>query len=293
MIKFVGNSKVVENLSGIIKTQKINHAYMFSGLAGIGKYILAKEFAKSILCTSPIDGFYCDKCASCTQFENSPDYFYLEPEDALIKVDAVRKFTDNIMLKPIVSNKRVFIIRDAELMNESAQNALLKVIEEPPSYATIILVVSNKEKIINTIKSRCVMVNFSKLSDDEIKEIFGKEIDEEALIYSNGSAGKYINLKNSEFLDSLMIFDKIFNSFDLLEINRLISEIKDTKDIKENITDILDALSIRLGKDLLINSKNKVKKIELIEEVKNNILRNANFDASLDYFGIRVWEINK
>ena len=112
-------------------------------------------------------------------------------------------------------------------------------------------------------------------------------------MYSNGSAGKYINLKNSDFLDTLMIFDKILNSFDLLEINKLITDIKDTKDIKENIADILDALIIRLGKDLLVGSKNKVEKIELVEEVKNNIIRNANFDASLDYFGIRVWEINK
>ena len=292
MDKFVGNLKIVSMLKNIISLKTIGHAYMFSGVDGIGKMILAKEFAKAILCDNSQD-WYCNNCESCKVFDNSPDFQIIEKEDDLIKVDAIRQLGENIMLKPTTSNRRVFIINDAECMNESAQNALLKILEEPPSYATIILITSNKERIIRTIKSRCTIFEFAKLKDEELKSIFEEEnISKEMLEFSNGSAGKYLKLKNSNYIDSLMVLEDAIPQSNLLEINRIFSDFKKIKTIKEDINDILDLMIVKLGNNLKENSSKKIEQIELIEEVRNNIKRNANFEDSLDYLAIRLWEIN-
>ncbi len=292
MEKIVGNSKIVSELKKIIKNKSFRHAYMFSGVDGIGKFLIAKEFAKSILCLDSSDT-YCSKCEACNCFEASPDFVLIEPEDGLIKVDSIRTLAENIMLKPTISSKRVFIIRDAECMNESAQNALLKILEEPPLYATIILITSNKEKILRTIKSRCTILEFNRLTDDEIKKIFPNEdISDEMLSFSNGSAGKYLKLKRSDYTDCLSILEQALNLNDLLSINRAMDALREIKTIKEDIYDVLDLLIIKLGKDLLKDSKKKIGQIEAIETIRNNLEHNANFDTSLDYLAIKLWEIN-
>ena len=236
----VGNSKIILELKSIIKSKNIGHAYLFSGMDGVGKFLIAKEFAKAILCLNSTDT-YCSLCDACSCFEASPDFVLVEPEDGLIKVDSIRALSENIMLKPTISQNRVFIINDADCMNESAQNALLKILEEPPTYATIILITSNKEKILRTIKSRCTILNFNKLTDDELKSIFPEEkISEEMLSFANGSAGKYLKLKDSDYINSLTILEQALSLNDLLAINKAFDSLKKDKKIKEDINDIFD-----------------------------------------------------
>ena len=273
MISFIGNSQVVSELNNIVSSGMIGHAYMFFGPDGVGKFILAKKFAEEI--------------------EASLDVTIIEPENGLIKVDVIRALSENIMLKPTVSNRRVFIINNADAMNESAQNALLKILEEPPSYAVIILITSNKEKILMTIKSRCTIINFKKLTNDELQSIFPEEkITKEMFDFSNGSAGKYIKLKNSNYAESIALLEEALVNKNLLEINKTFTNLKQIKTIKDDIDDILDLLIIKLGSDLLIDSQKKIEQVELVEEVRSNIKRNANFENSLDYLAIRLWEIN-
>ena len=112
------------------------------------------------------------------------------------------------------------------------------------------------------------------------------------LEFSNGSAGKYLKLKNSNYIDSLLILEEAISKNNLLEINRIFSEFKKIKTIKEDINDILDLLIVKLGGNLKENSQKKIEQIELVEEVRSNIKRNANFEDSLDYLAIRLWEIN-
>ena len=274
MENFVGNAKIVSEIDNIITSQNIGHAYLFYGPDGVGKQILAKSFASRIF-------------NSETSLESIPDYYYIEPEDNLIKVDDIRRLGDEIILKPISSDRKVCIINDADYMNESAQNTLLKVLEEPPSYA------SNKEKIINTIKSRCTILNFDKLKAEELKMIFAKDtIDDGLITFSNGSASKYLKLKDSNYIDNLLILENVIDSKDLLELNRAFTKLKQISTIKEDIFDILDLLIIKLGSNLLDDSNKNVYKIEAVEEVRNNLTRNANMDASLDYLMIKLYEIN-
>lgn len=293
MKNFVGNLKIVSEINNIITTQNIGHAYLFAGIKGVGKYTLALEFAKAILCETPVDGTYCGKCEACKSFNSFTDISVIEPEDGLIKVEAIRGIIEELMLKPIVSNRKVCIIDEADAMNESAQNALLKLLEEPPEYVTIILVTSNKERIIKTIKSRCTTFSFNRLDNEEIKFILKNEdIDDTVLTLSNGSVGKYLLLKESAYFDSLKILEEAIDSKDLLEINRAFAKLRQSKTIKEDIYDILDLLLIKLGSNLLEDSQKKVAKVELVEEIRSNLKRYANFDTSLDYFIVRLYEIN-
>ena len=171
----IGNEKNKELLKNIINTNNISHSYMFVGKESIGKLLFAKEFAKAILCISEEKG--CNKCKSCIEFDtnNNPDFSVLEPEGNSIKIDQIRELTKKIYEKPVVSAKKVYIINDSNYMTQEAQNGLLKTLEEPPEYVTIILVTSNENSFLPTIKSRCTKISFDKLTDIELINILKKE----------------------------------------------------------------------------------------------------------------------
>ena len=170
----IGNERNKELLKKIVDTNNIAHSYMFVGKESIGKLLFAKEFAKSILC---LEGKTCNKCKSCIQFDtsNNPDFYILEPEGNSIKIDQIRELTKNVYEKPVVSTRKVYIINDSNLMTKEAQNSLLKTLEEPPEYVTIILITSNENLFLPTIKSRCTKISFNKLTDDELADILQKE----------------------------------------------------------------------------------------------------------------------
>lgn len=291
MSTIIGNQIQRDNLKKIIQTQNIGHAYMFVGQDGIGKSMIAREFAKAILCEQPTDT-YCNKCECCNIFENSPDFIFVSDTDDVIKVGEIRSLSENIILKPVKSNRRVFVINNAHKMNEAAQNALLKILEEPPSYATIILVLSNKEKILKTIQSRCLEIYFSKLSVEEMKQYYeGQDISESLFQYARGSIGKLEKIKNSNYIENVIELEKALSYQDLLEMNRALTKIKENKTIKEEIQDILELLIVKLNSELKENYAKKISQIEIIEECKKNLKRNANFDITLDYMMVKLWEL--
>lgn len=191
-MNIVGHSENREKLRQIVECGKVGHAYLFVGKSGIGKRLVALEFAKNIMCPNSKNGVACMECDECKTFGNNADFEIIEPEKNIIKVDAIRNFESEVYLKPTMSLRKCFIINDADLMNESAQNALLKILEEPPLYATIILVASNKEKLLGTIKSRVVSINFKALSNDEIKEIVGQDFDDEIIEFASRKCTKSI-----------------------------------------------------------------------------------------------------
>ena len=156
----IGNNSVKKLLSHAIDFNNILHSYMFIGPEGIGKSLFAKEFAKIIL-NNPIDIY------------NHPDFMIIEPEDGKsLKIEQIRYLQEKISEKPISSSKKIYIINDSDSMTKEAQNCLLKTLEEPPSYAIMVLIVSNENKMLTTIKSRCTKVSFHSLSIDELKSYF-------------------------------------------------------------------------------------------------------------------------
>ena len=165
----IGNSKIKEYLTNVALNNQNLHSYIFAGPEGIGKKLFAMNFAKMLLCLS--DNKPCNNCKSCISFDggNHTDFMLINAEDGKsIKIEQIRVMQEKIVEKPILSARKVYIINDAELMTKEAQNCLLKTLEEPPEYVIIILIVSNESKLLNTVKSRCVKIEFSKLSNEEI-----------------------------------------------------------------------------------------------------------------------------
>ena len=187
----IGHDDKKTYFENIIQKQDISHSYIFYGDEGIGKLTFAKELAKNILKT--------DNLKVC------PDYKYIEKlEDKKdIVIDQIRKqIIDDVYIAPITSNNKVYIINDAECLNTAAQNSLLKTLEEPPKYIVIILVCSNINKILPTIKSRTNKINFVGVNNNDIykyiNEKFNIDLSSNVLEYINGSIGKAIKVKEKK-----------------------------------------------------------------------------------------------
>lgn len=168
----IGNDKIKNDLKQILQNNHISHSYMFIGNKGIGKSKFAKEFAKGILCNS--DTIQpCLSCKSCIEFDNNnnPDFYYIDlGEENSIKIETIRLMQKKVQELPIVSKRKVYIIDDAEYMTKEAQNCLLKTIEEPPEFVTVILITSNENRILNTIKSRCLKIYFNSIDTNDMKQ---------------------------------------------------------------------------------------------------------------------------
>lgn len=292
----IGNQNIQSKLINSVKENKVSHSYMFVGIDGIGKKIIAKQFAKKILCTSNIQE-KCDECKSCIEFDsdNHPDFLYIEPDGNSIKIEQIRYLQKKIQEKPIISNKKVYIINDANKMTIEAQNCLLKTLEEPPEYSTIILIGNNESAFLNTIKSRCMIITFRPIEDQLVKEYLEKNyqmmnITSNMLEAFQGSIGKAIILKDK--IDEYQQIEKIIEELDKKNIIDIISESELMYKDKDEIMDILEYINIVLLK--LAKEKIKfVNCIKIVEETKMRLKQNANYDMSIDNMLFNMWgEVN-
>lgn len=299
--RIIGNDKIKEMLRKSIEAQRTSHSYMFIGIEGIGKQIFAKEFAKEILCLDEEKSqkrTYCNKCKSCIEFEtnNNPDYklIDIEQDEKSIKVNQIREMQVKISEKPIISQKKVYIINNADTMTVEAQNSLLKTLEEPPEYVTIILIGTNENNFLTTIKSRCTKIYFDSIELEQIKKYIKEqeqiELEENILELGGGSIKKAIQLK-----DNIEIYKDLHKILDRLDENNIVKTI-DISEIlyksKENISEILDNLNIICLKKAKENNK-FAKCVTVIEETKKRLKANCNFDMSIDYMIFNIWrEVN-
>ncbi len=171
--EIVGQDELVAHLQNALKTGKVSHAYMIEGERHSGKMMLAEAFAASLLCEKKgIEP--CGQCRSCHQASthNNPDIRYIIHEKPnLISVLEIRdQLNQDVYIKPYAGTHKVYIIDEAEKMNEAAQNALLKTIEEPPDYVVIILLSANRESFLDTIRSRCVILPMRPVKDEVIRK---------------------------------------------------------------------------------------------------------------------------
>lgn len=288
----IGNDKNKELLNNIIKIKNISHGYMFLGISGIGKLLFAREFAKAILCNEQIG---CNKCKSCIEFDssNNPDFQIIEPEEKSIKIEQIRLMNDKIYEKPIISNKKVYIINNADNMTKEAQNCLLKTLEEPPEYAVIILIGTNENMFLNTIRSRCVKINFNKINDEELKKILikkyeYKDITQNLLKLFSGSIEKAINLQGKQ--EIYLEIENTFNDVENINIIDLLNKKEIITKNKEEIMDILEYINVLFFDKLKLGNNNYIKAIEIVEDTKDRLNKNANLDMTIDNLLINVWE---
>jgi len=167
----IGNSGVKKILHRALKQKKLANSLLFAGHEGIGKKETALVVAKALSCLKK-SADACEECAHCRAINNGnfPDVMLISPAKDVLKIDQMRLLKDTAYLKPMTGRKRIFIILEAEKMNDEASNSLLKVLEEPPPFSHIILVTPNPFRIIPTIKSRCQIFQFSPIPKEEIQK---------------------------------------------------------------------------------------------------------------------------
>lgn len=289
----IGNEEIKTFLDNLIKTNNVVHSYMFIGPDGIGKVLFAKEFAKMILCQDSNKA--CNHCSSCIKFnsDNHPDFMIINSEDGKsIKINQIRFLQERISEKPIVSNRKVYIINDSDLMTVEAQNCLLKTLEEPPEFAVIILVLSNENKCLSTIKSRCTKIAFQKLRNSDLTQYANEnnlEVNSSLLSASDGSISKLLNLQNN--LEAYKQLDNIINAFSKDNIVDIWNNADILYKSKDNINTLLEYLNTVFLERLKSTKESKyIQSIKIIENTKNKLSNNANYDMCIDNLLLQIWE---
>lgn len=268
----VGHEKQKEILSKCIETGNISHSYLFFGNSGIGKLKLAFEFAKKILNTENLD--------------SNPDFKLItkmsDKKDIL--VEQIRKeLIDDLYIVPATGDRKVYIIDDAELLNIAAQNTLLKTLEEPPRYVTIILVSSNISSFLTTILSRVNQIPFEGITSEELKNYIYKKYDiifnDNILEYLNGSIGKAEDVINNKLLEKFEMIDKLY---DILSKSNTVEAIKYSSNINFANDDLLDYL------EYILYINKRFSCVEIVENAKNRLKFNGNYDIITDSMLLRL-----
>lgn len=312
----IGQESIVNHMKSAIKMHKISHAYILNGEAGMGKKSIAKAFAMTLQCEKKMDE-PCMECHSCKQAlsGNHPDIKWVTHEkSATISVDEIREqVNDDIVIKPYSSEYKIYIIDEAEKMNTNSQNALLKTIEEPPSYAIIILLVNNKDNFLQTILSRCVSLDLRPVKNQLIMDYLMKNEhipDYKAKIVVNfaaGNIGKAIRLATMEDFNKLKDITimqlKNLNNATAADISTYVKELSQYKDNISEYTDLLvswfrDVLIFKASRDInelifkdMVNiidkysmnmSYNNIEQIFInIDKVKTRLNANVNFELTM------------
>ncbi len=175
----VGQDHIVKALKNQVMLGKIGHAYLFCGTRGVGKTSCAKIFAKAINCLHPIDGSPCGECEACKALADPSNVDILEIDAASNNgVDEIRALREKIKYPPISCKYKVYIIDEVHMLTDSAFNALLKTLEEPPSHAVFILATTESYKLPQTILSRCMRFDFRLVEKDVLANLTKKIFDE-------------------------------------------------------------------------------------------------------------------
>jgi len=200
----MGHERPINLLQRAITQEKVVNSYLFLGNEGIGKSLVALQFAKALNCLegeNRVDG--CDRCASCRKIDHllHPDVSLIEPEGQTLKIEQVRQMQRSLAYRPYEGRRRVVILTAADRMAHDIPNTLLKTLEEPPLHTVIILLANNSRFILPTILSRCQSIRFnplpSALVSDWLMKEKGLEENEARLLasLSEGSPGKALEIK--------------------------------------------------------------------------------------------------
>lgn len=315
MIQLTGHHAIKKQLSDSIRKSHIGHAYIFDGIYGIGKTTAAKWFAAAALCKSG-SGTPCGVCDSCTKIGagSHPDVIEINQDlvnqpsllGALSRLPSTRPIGANsvyamriarniAVTKPFLADRKFIIIPEADRLNNQAQNAILKMFEEPPSYMTIIMVSDNSGLLLPTITSRAVMIRFQPLSDGETLEVIKNRCDKnmlsELVSLSFGSPGTALSMAETPELieESRNIrkefFDYVFSDGDMTSVLPLIT--------KDNISFALSCIA----HEALLRSKtdfehavNYINIFDIVQDIRLRLKNNCNFTLTVSDMLIRSWE---
>ena len=297
----VDQDYVVKILKNSIINNKISHAYIFSGPRGTGKTSTARILAKTINCTNNHNGEPCETCINCQNFNESPDIIEIDAASNN-GVDEIRELINNVKLMPSSSKYKVYIIDEVHMLSQSAFNALLLTLEEPPKHVIFILATTNIESVPITILSRCQKFEFTKISDDAMLSRLKKVCIDENIEYEEDGLREIVSLSDGGLRDALSILDQLSKENVSITLDLVTKEIGSISNKK--ISDLLQAID---SNDILkinsileeisnvnLNYKIFVKKfIEILTQKSIEIL-NGNCYSRLSYSDIKnmVFEFN-
>ena len=204
--KIIGHIEIIQRLKRLINENRMPHALLFVGPKGIGKFLTAQITAAALFCNGKEKP--CGLCPSCQALltDTHPDFYTVEPDGKMIKIEQIRHLQTEVALAPYLADKRVVIIDQAETMNVQAANSLLKILEEPTGNLIFILIANNRQALLDTIISRCMMVTFQTLELSCLSgalEQRGIAADDAAALaaLAEGSLGKAIDLQDNGGLE--------------------------------------------------------------------------------------------
>ncbi|MBR6719472.1 MAG: hypothetical protein IKL74_01015 [Clostridia bacterium] len=317
------HEEIKKGLNHLIETDRIFHAVIFSGTEGIGKKTLARSFAMAIHCESK-EMRPCGVCPSCIKHKtgNHPDFreVYPEKDKKIIGVNVIREAFEDLYIKPLLSDKKIIFVPEADLLEAPGQNAMLKSFEEPPPYGVIILAVKNLSTLLATIKSRAVIYELKSVSQGKIEEILKEKYPEKAdeipfiASFSGGIIGKAISLCESEefaalrkdAINLMLSFPK--SRYASIKLSDFFKEREDKENIlldialsffrdlsaaKEGLTDLINS---DFSAEIINASKNvsktgAAKALFLLAEAKGKKSKNAIYDLWITNLFIEMWEV--
>ena len=322
----IGQEKLKEHLTTAILTDKVSHAYIISGERSMGKEFIAKIFAMAIQCEEPDALNPCNECHSCKQAltNNHPDIISVAHEKpGVISVDDIRRqINSDIGIKPYKSDKKIYLISEAEKMTPQAQNALLKTLEEPPAYAVIMLLTANAESLLSTILSRAVVLNMKPVPDAKVKKYLMEIMEipdykaDVCVAFARGNIGKAKLLAASEEFENVKDQAiKLLKNIGGMEIHEIIAAIKKINEYKFEVGDYLDILSIWYRDVLLFKATRDLSHlifkeeyhyikriadtctyegieevIEALDKAKARLQANVNFELTLELLLLTIKE---
>lgn len=204
-----GQDHIVTTLKNQIKADRIGHAYLFCGTRGTGKTTIAKVLAKTVNCEHPIDGNPCNDCAMCNAINNQTSMNVIEIDAASNNgVDNIREIVEEVRYSPTEGRFKVYIIDEVHMLSAGAFNALLKTLEEPPSYVIFILATTEAHKIPITILSRCQRYDFKRITIETITDRL-KELAEKEQVDAEEKALRYVaRMGDGSMRDALSLLDQ-------------------------------------------------------------------------------------
>jgi DNA polymerase-3 subunit gamma/tau len=207
----VGQQALTQTLQNAIRQNRLAHAYLFCGPRGVGKTTCARIFAKTINCLNPQNGYdACNECESCKAF-NEQRSFNIHELDAASNnsVEDIRSLIDQVRIPPQIGKYSVYIIDEVHMLSAGAFNALLKTLEEPPSYAIFILATTEKHKVIPTILSRCQVYDFNRITVPDTIAYLQKVAANEGITVSEEALNVVAQKADGGMRDALSIFDQL------------------------------------------------------------------------------------
>lgn len=262
--KYQSDKKLIERIETSIKTGKVFHAYIIEGDAVSDKENFAREFCKAIVCNEE-PGQGCDSCVNCRKMDhgNYEDFHFIESDGMSVKDEQISRLQEDIKKKPM-ETRHMAVIKDADTMTPRAQNRLLKTLEEPPEGAVIILLSENRQNLLDTIRSRCVLYRL----EDEKQDFAGGEKAE-------------------------ALFQAIAGRKGFVECKEALGSLVKSRDEAMELLDGLERIYQRLlkwedGRRRLFTREEVSDGIELIEEARRDLLAKVNYQYALKNLILKI-----